>query len=70
VEDCIIMDSCDIGRRSKLRRAILDKNVHVPADAEIGYDLQADAARYHVTETGIVVIGGERSTVEISGLVV
>jgi glucose-1-phosphate adenylyltransferase len=70
VEDCIIMDSCDIGRRSKLRRAILDKNVHVPADAEIGYDLQADAARYHVTETGIVVVSGERSTVEISGLVV
>ena len=70
VEDCIIMDSCDIGRRSKLRRAILDKNVHVPADAEIGYDPEADAARYHVTESGIVVVGGERSLVEISGLVV
>jgi len=70
VEGCIIMDSCDIGRRAKLRRAILDKNVHVPADAEIGYNLEADKARYHVTESGIVVVGGERSTVDISALVV
>ena len=27
VEDCVIMDNCDIGRRAKIRRAILDKNV-------------------------------------------
>jgi glucose-1-phosphate adenylyltransferase len=36
----------------------------------VGYDLEADAARYFVTESGIVVIGGERSPVDISGLVV
>jgi glucose-1-phosphate adenylyltransferase len=70
VEDCIIMDSCDIGRRAKLRRAILDKNVQIPPDTTIGYDRDADAARYFSTESGIVVIGGERSPVEISGLVV
>ena len=28
------------------------------------------AARYYVTESGIVVISGERSPVDISGLVV
>src|ERR1039458_3909518 len=27
VEDSIIMDNCDVGRRAKVRRAILDKNV-------------------------------------------
>jgi glucose-1-phosphate adenylyltransferase len=70
VEDCIIMDNCDIGRRSKLRRAILDKNVKVPEETTIGYDPVADAARYFVTESGIVVIGGERSPVAISGIVV
>jgi glucose-1-phosphate adenylyltransferase len=70
VEDCIIMDNCDIGRRARLRRAILDKNVKLPADTSIGYDPAADAARYFVTESGIVVVGGERSPVEISGLVV
>ena len=70
VEGCVIMDNCDIGRRAKLRRAILDKNVQVPPDTTIGYDAEADAARYFVTESGIVVVAGEQSPVEISGLVV
>ena len=33
VEDSIILDNCDIGRRAKVRRAILDKNVRVPEDS-------------------------------------
>ncbi len=71
VEDCVILDNCDIARRGKIRRAILDKNVRVPEDATIGYDLDADRARgYHVTETGIVVVGGEPSAVDITGIVV
>jgi len=71
VEECVIMDNCDVGRRAKVRRAILDKNVHVAEDDVIGYDLEADRARgYHVTETGLVVVEGQRGTVEITGLVV
>jgi len=70
VEDSIILDNCDIGRRAKVRRAILDKNVRVPEDATIGYDLQADARYHHVTESGIVVVEGNRSRVEISVAVV
>jgi hypothetical protein len=42
----------------------------VPEDAMIGYDLQRDRAYHHVTESGIVVVGGNRSAVEITGLVV
>ena len=30
VEGCVLMDNCHIGRRAKLRRAILDKNVRIP----------------------------------------
>ena len=70
VEDCVILDNCDIGRRSKIRRAILDKNVRVPEDAEIGYDLARDRLNHHVTESGIVVVAGNRSQIEITGLVV
>ena len=70
VEDSVILDNCDIGRRAKLRRVILDKNVRVPEEAEIGYDLERDRQHHHVTESGIVVIGGARTPVEISGLVV
>jgi glucose-1-phosphate adenylyltransferase len=70
VEDCVILDNCDIGRRAKVRRAILDKNVRVPEDGEIGYDLDSDGRYHHVTESGIVVVEGNRSSVEISSVVV
>jgi len=60
IEQCVIMDNCDIARRARLRRAILDKNVRIPEDASVGYDLAADRARgWHVTDSGIVVIGKE-----------
>ena len=66
VEDSVIFDNCDIGRRARVRRAILDKNVRVPEDAEIGYDLERDRQRYFVTDSGIVVIEGTRSMVEVA----
>ena len=67
VEGCVIMDNCDIGRRAKVKRAILDKNVHIPPDTEVGYDLEADRARgWHVTESGIVVIGRQYSSVPMA----
>jgi len=68
VEDSIIFDNCDIGRRARIRRAILDKNVRVPPDAVIGYDLARDREFYHVTDSGIVVIEGHRSPVDISAM--
>jgi glucose-1-phosphate adenylyltransferase len=69
VEGCVIMDNCDIGRRARLRRAILDKNVQIPPDTEVGFDLEADRARgWHVTESGIVVIGREYSPVPMAAM--
>jgi glucose-1-phosphate adenylyltransferase len=68
VEDSIIFDNCDIGRRAKVRRAILDKNVRVPPDTTIGYDLESDRQLYHVTESGIVVVQGFRSPVDIASM--
>jgi glucose-1-phosphate adenylyltransferase len=66
VEDSVILDNCDVGRRARIRRAILDKNVRVPEDATIGYDAEQDRRLYHVTESGIVVVEGNRSAVDIS----
>ena len=70
VEDSVILDNCDIGRRAKVRRAILDKNVRIPEDAVIGYDLERDRKYHHVTESGIVVVEGLRSSVDISTLLI
>ncbi len=66
VEESVVFDNCDIGRGAKIRRAILDKNVRVPEGAVIGYDLARDRQLYHVTESGIVVVEGRRSRVEIA----
>jgi glucose-1-phosphate adenylyltransferase len=68
VEGCVILDNCDIGRRAKLCRAILDKNVRVPEDAQIGYDLERDGVNHYVTESGIVVVSGLRSAVDLTML--
>ena len=70
VEDSIILDNCDIGRRAKVRRAILDKNVRVPQDGSIGYDLEQDRRVHYVTESGIVVVEGNRSAVEVATVTV
>lgn len=68
VEDSVIFDNCDIGRRAKVRRAILDKNVRIAEDDTVGYDLERDKQRFHVTESGIVVVAGHRSPVDIATL--
>ena len=69
VEDSILFDNCIVGKRAKVRRAILDKNVIIPDDAVIGFDPEEDKKRYHVTETGIVVIEGRRSSVEVASVI-
>jgi glucose-1-phosphate adenylyltransferase len=68
VENSVIFDNCDIGRRARVRRAILDKNVKIPEGTEIGYNLEKDRKKYHVTESGIVVVEGHTSTVDIATL--
>ena len=70
VEDSVILDNCDIGRRAKIRRAILDKNVRIPEGATIGYDLDHDRKYHRVTDSGIVVVEGLRSSVDISSLLI
>jgi glucose-1-phosphate adenylyltransferase len=70
VEDSIIMDNCDIGRRAKVRRAILDKNVRIPQDGSIGYDVEQDRRFHYVTGSGIVVVEGNRSAVEVATVLV
>ena len=57
VQDSILLDGVDIGRRSKVRRAIIDKGVHIPPGTEIGYDAEHDRARgFTVSDGGVVVI--------------
>jgi glucose-1-phosphate adenylyltransferase len=56
IEDSVLFDGVDVGRRAKIRRAVIDKNVTIPPDTVIGYDLDADRQRFTVSEGGVVVI--------------
>jgi len=68
VESSVLFDNVDVGRHAKVRNAILEKNVHIPEHARIGYDLERDHREHHVTESGIVIVEGSRSRVEVSSI--
>ncbi len=57
VSNSVLFDGVDVGRGAVVRRAIIDKNVHVPEGAQIGVDLDRDRERFTVTDGGVVVIG-------------
>ena len=59
VEDSILFDRVEVGRNAKIRRAIIDKDVKIPAGFSVGYNLEDDAKRFTVTESGVVVITKE-----------
>lgn len=57
VEGSILLEGVDVGRHCRIRRAIIDKGVHIPAGTEIGYAPDEDRARgWMTTESGLVVI--------------
>jgi glucose-1-phosphate adenylyltransferase len=64
VEDSIIFNHVNVGRHNRIRRAIIDRHVSLPEGTVIGYDLEADRARYSVTENGIVVVVRPESMLE------
>jgi glucose-1-phosphate adenylyltransferase len=66
LQQCVVLDTCEIGAGAHLRRTILDKNARVPAGERIGYDVDRDRQRYHVSPGGVVVVPGKRSSIELS----
>jgi len=64
VDDSILFSHVSVGRRCRIRKAILDRDVHVPEGTTIGYDAEADRQRYFVTESGITVVTRDYSLFE------
>jgi glucose-1-phosphate adenylyltransferase len=57
VENSILFDGVDVGRHCRIRKAIIDKDVKIPQNTTIGYDLEHDRQRgFMVSEQGVVVI--------------
>ena len=56
VEGSLLFEGVSVGKACRLKNCIIDKNVTVPDNERIGYDMEKDKARFTVSEKGIVVI--------------
>jgi glucose-1-phosphate adenylyltransferase len=56
VSSSILFEGVNVGRRAKVHRAIIDKDVTIPEGMEIGFSPEEDRRRFGVTESGLVVI--------------
>ena len=56
LDHCIVMERTVVGRGAKITRAIIDQDNHIPAGAVIGGNPARDRERFHVSDTGIVVV--------------
>jgi glucose-1-phosphate adenylyltransferase len=64
VDASIMFSHVNVGRHCRIRRAIIDRDVHIPEGTTIGYDTEADRQRYFVTDSGITVVTRDYSLFE------
>lgn len=59
VSESVILPDVHIGRRCRIRRAVVERWTRIPEDTVIGEDPATDAERFHVTNDGLVVVTPE-----------
>ncbi len=64
VDSSILFSHVNIGRHCRIRRAIVDRDVHIPEGTTIGFDPEADRQKYFVTDSGITVVTRDYSLFE------
>jgi len=64
VDLSIIFSHVNIGRHCRIRRAIIDRDVHLPEGTVIGYDPVEDKRHYFVTPSGLTIVTRDASLFE------
>lgn len=59
VKDSVVLPKVSIGKNCRITRAIIDKACRIDDGTIIGEDIEEDRKRFHVTETGIVLVTPE-----------
>lgn len=59
VDRSILFPYVEVGRHSRITRAIIDRGTCVPEGTMIGFDPEEDRERFNTTEGGIVVVSPE-----------
>ena len=56
IHDSILFNGVQVGEGAHLDRCIIDKDVVIPPGERIGFEREKDAARFTISEKGIVVV--------------
>ena len=64
IDSSILFSHARVGRRCRIRKAIIDRDVEIPEGTVIGFDTEADRQKYHVTDSGITVVTRDYSLFE------
>jgi len=63
IKDSIIMEGVVVGKGVKIKNAIIDKEVYIPPNTKIGFDLGLDRKRFVITRSGIVIVPKKTSVI-------
>ena len=56
IDSSVLLPRVRVGERCVIRRAIIDSGALIPDGMQIGVDPSADAERFYVTESGVVLV--------------
>jgi glucose-1-phosphate adenylyltransferase len=56
LDEAVVLPHCNIGRRARLRRVVIDRGVDIPERLVVGEDPTLDASRFRRTSSGICLI--------------
>ncbi|MGD8589559.1 MAG: glucose-1-phosphate adenylyltransferase [Chromatiales bacterium] len=56
IHDAILFNGVEVGEGAQLDRCIIDKDVVIPPGERIGFNREQDAARFTISDKGVVVV--------------
>jgi glucose-1-phosphate adenylyltransferase len=59
LKDAVVLPNVDIGRYCRLNKVIIDEGCQLPRETVIGENPEADAARFYISEGGVVLVTPE-----------
>lgn len=59
ITDSVLFPNVDVGRHCKIRKALIDRYCKIPDGTVIGYDIDEDRRRFHVSPKGVVLVTPE-----------
>lgn len=59
ITDSVLFPKVEVGRNCKIRKALIDRGCKIPPGTVIGYDMEEDKKRFHVSPKGVVLVTPE-----------